>query len=655
MPLSLVLRLMVKKRLSFLFLLSIIISNNINSDNFSNNTFNNHGSIGLINTPTARLLDEGSFGVTFYDGTPDQKITFTSSPFDWLEASFFYTNIQGMPYPGYEYQDYKDKGFNIKFLLKEQGRLPAIAVGINDIAGTGFYSSEYIVSSYEYNNFDLHLGFGWGTLNGTNDISNPLGVIDNRFKNRPEDFADLGGQFQPSRYFSDNDISAFFGFSYIFNEKLLFKVERDTTLTTGQIDYAEPQSRLSYGLDYRFSDNFVLGISRERDNYFALRFQYKQDTKKQKPRHKYSEVIVNPKVSKYEKLTRNLRNNGLSVNKVIKKDDKLAIELSQYSHSNLDEIENIIFEAKKSSGVDEEILTNYKIADLTAIQNFNESFEKEGLMIFKKEPRRRFTSSNSFSLRPFLAAREGFFKAALLFENNSEYSINNSLIASSNLKYSIWDNFEDLTIPPRNTFPAQVRSDVKDYLRGFNDGVIIGRLQLDYFVTPKRNNHIMLTAGILEEMFNGYGFEYLYFNPENKYAVGFEIFNVTKRDYKLQFGTLEYKNPSGHINFYHRNYGRIPFDTKISLGEYLAGDRGGTIEFSRSFVNGVQFGVFATFTDVSTEDFGEGSFDKGIYFSIPIFSDLVSYKWRPLTKDPGAKLVRKNNLYDLLVRFRPIN
>ena len=501
----------------------------------------------------------------------------------------------------------------------------------------------------------MHLGFGWGTLNGTNDINNPLGVIDNRFKNRPEDFADLGGQFQPSRYFSDNDISAFFGFSYIFNEKLLFKVERDTTLTTGQIDYAEPRSRLSYGLDYRFSDNFVLGISRERDNYFALRFQYKQDTKKQKPRHKYSEVIVNPKVSKYEKLTRNLRNNGLSVNKVIKKDDKLAIELSQYSHSNLDEIENIIFEAKKSSGVDEEILTNYKIADLTAIQNFNESFEKEGLMIFKKEPRRRFTSSNSFSLRPFLAAIEGFFKAALLFENNSEYSINNSLIASSNLKYSIWDNFEDLTIPPRNTFPAQVRSDVKDYLRGFNDGVIIGRLQLDYFITPKSNNHIMLTAGILEEMFNGYGFEYLYFNPENKYAVGFEIFNVTKRDYKLQFGTLEYKNTSGHINFYHRNYGRIPFDTKISLGEYLAGDRGGTIEFSRSFVNGVQFGVFATFTDVSTEDFGERAFDKGIYFSIPIFSDLVSYKWRPLTKDPGAKLVRKNNLYDLLVRFRPIN
>ena len=59
--------------------------------------------------------------------------------------------------------------------------------------------------------------------------------------------------------------------------------------------------------------------------------------------------------------------------------------------------------------------------------------------------------------------------------------------------------------------------------------------------------------------------------------------------------------------------------------------------------------------DVSTAQFGEGSFDKGIYFDIPVFGDLVNYSWRPLTKDPGAKLVRKNTLYNLLLRFRPIN
>ena len=66
-------------------------------------------------------------------------------------------------------------------------------------------------------------------------------------------------------------------------------------------------------------------------------------------------------------------------------------------------------------------------------------------------------------------------------------------------------------------------------------------------------------------------------------------------------------------------------------------------------------GFFATSTDVSSEQFGEGSFDKGIYFNIPIFGDLINYSWRPLTKDPGQKLVRRNNLHDLVVRFRKIN
>ena len=62
----------------------------LSADSFENNIYNNHGSVGLINMPSARFYDESSFGITLYDGTPDQKITMTSSPFDWLEASFFY-------------------------------------------------------------------------------------------------------------------------------------------------------------------------------------------------------------------------------------------------------------------------------------------------------------------------------------------------------------------------------------------------------------------------------------------------------------------------------------------------------------------------------------------------------------------------------------
>ena len=94
---------------------------------------------------------------------------------------------------------------------------------------------------------------------------------------------------------------------------------------------------------------------------------------------------------------------------------------------------------------------------------------------------------------------------------------------------------------------------------------------------------------------------------------------------------------------------------KLSLGEYLAGDTGATIEFSRTYSNGMSFGVFASKTNVSAEQFGEGSFDKGLFFNIPIYGNLINYSWRPLTKDPAAKLIRRNTLHGLLVKFRDIN
>ena len=67
------------------------------TDNFENNTHNNHGMIGLINMPTARIHEEGAFASTFYYGHPDQKLAISSSPYNWLEASIFYTNIKGRP------------------------------------------------------------------------------------------------------------------------------------------------------------------------------------------------------------------------------------------------------------------------------------------------------------------------------------------------------------------------------------------------------------------------------------------------------------------------------------------------------------------------------------------------------------------------------
>ena len=629
----------------------------LKADSFKYNSYNNHGVIGLINMPTARFYDEQSHGLTIYDGTPDQKITLSSSPYDWLEASLFYTNIQGLPYPGYEYQDYKDKGFNVKLRLKEQGNFPAVAIGVMDIAGTGLYSSEYIITSYGINNIDMHFGLGWGTLNGSKDtIKNPLGYISDNFKNRPTETEGQGGQFQPSRYFSGQTASPFYGVSYALNDRTLFKIEKDTTLTTDTLDYKKAKSNYSVGIDYALNENFVVGFSVERGSTASLKFIYKSSPKTSYQKYKYQnqEQNINNE-DQYQNLITNLERNGIGVNKVIETANSVGLELTQFTHSNLQVVEEIIKQAGKDSGIEKDIKKNLKIVNLDAITEFDDSFEDNSNLIYEREKKSQFNTKTGLKFRPFIASREEFFKGALLLENDSEYIILDNLMLNVNLKYSLADNFDDLRYPPLNTFPAQVRSDIKQYLKNMDEGILIGRAQIDYFISPHKDHHLMFTGGILEDMFSGFGFEYLYFKNDTNYSVGFELFNVKKRDYDWGFGTLDYQNVTGHLNFHYRNYGLIPFDMKLSYGEYLAGDVGTTIELSRSYDNGMVFGVFASNTDVSEEQFGEGSFDKGIFFNIPIYGNLINYTWRPLTKDPGAKLVRRNTLHGLLVKFQPIN
>jgi len=639
------------------FYLICLSSKIIYADNFDNNIYNNHGVVGLINIPTARTYDEGTHGVILYDGTPDQKITLSSNPYDWFEASFFYSNIQGKPYPGYEYQDYKDKGFNVKVRLKDEGVLPAIAIGLNDFAGTGFHSSEYIVASYGINNIDMHFGLGWGQLNGSNNkIKNPLGYIKEDFKVRPTSYVDKGGQFDPSKYFSGKEASPFVGMSYRIKNNLILKLETDTTNTNGgQIEYDKKNSEFSIGLDYSINSNFVIGAAFERGNYFSLRFVYKNNPKKSIRSYEYKVPEVDQNEDKYTKLIKNLEENGIGVEKITEGSKSIGLELTQFIHPDLRVVEQIIDEATRNAGINKNIKKDIRIADLKGVSEIDETFKRNAKTIYERQTFNRINTSTGLRFRPFVASREEFFKGALLIENDTEFVISKNTFFNTNLKYSVWNNFDDLRFPPVDTFPAQVRSDVKQYLKRMDEGILIGRAQLDYHITPVDNHHIMITGGILEDMFSGIGAEYLYFVPDTNYSFGLEFFKVKKRDYNWGFGHLDYENTTLTGNFYIRNYGYIPFDLRISAGEYLAGDVGSTIEISRTFESGVSFGAFATFTDVSADEFGEGSFDKGIFFNVPIFGNSVSYIWRPLTKDPGARLIRRNTLHDLLVRFKPIN
>ena len=71
-----------------------------------------------------------------------------------------------------------------------------------------------------------------------------------------------------------------------------------------------------------------------------------------------------------------------------------------------------------------------------------------------------------------------------------------------------------------------------------------------------------------------------------------------------------------------------------------------TFDASRAFNNGVKIGAFFTLTDISAEEFGEGSFDKGFYFHIPVdvfsrgyFKRNFGWGLRPITRDGGQSII----------------
>ena len=107
----------------------------------------------------------------------------------WLEVSYQYADINNQLYSLVKEfsgsQSLKDKSFDAKIrLIKESQLLPQIAVGFRDLAGTGLFSSEFIVASKNLSkSIDLTMGIGWGILSGQS-IQNPLLEISDRFATR---------------------------------------------------------------------------------------------------------------------------------------------------------------------------------------------------------------------------------------------------------------------------------------------------------------------------------------------------------------------------------------------------------------------------------------------------------------------------------------
>ncbi len=641
-----------------LFLILIIIFNIFPS------SFNSHGQIGYINIPSAYTAPESNLAFIANRNEPDRKIMLFASPFDWLDANLFYVDITGMPYGSGYKQSNKDKGFSFKVYLNEfLGH--KIAFGANDIAGTGYFSSEYFVFSNRINKFEYSFGMGWGNYSDGVKIDNPFIQIDDSFRERSKVIKDKGGSPDSNNYFSGEKASLFFGSSYQLDRNNNFFIEYDPT-KLDRIDYPKRKTKINFGYERKFT-NALLKVSYIRGTEFNIQLSSNFDYRDFRSTN---EPVIESDINRYSELRRILSLNNIGLKEIRENNEKLAIVVRQNSYQNQYYVNDIVrknaeyFLEDKEEVIISQYIHGMNMTESSFVANAPSNIKNENYTssndlekIYATEDYFPYLRSNfSPRIKNFIASREKFYFGGIFIENDLEVIFSENFFLLSNLKYSLVDNFDGLYIPPVDTYPNQVRSDLKEYLNEMSSGISIGRLELNYFKSLNKKHFFRASAGLFEDMFGGYGLDYVYYPEGSLISYGAELYHLRKRDYSLNFDFKDYENsifrvsaqlvePNTKINF------------RLSAGEYIAGDEGYTFEIARRMDNGIEFSAFFSKTDVSPELFGEGSFDKGIRIRVPfnIFNgkkSMSTFEWHPLTKDPAALLRKSINLHSETQRYR---
>jgi hypothetical protein len=461
------------------------------------------------------------------------------------------------------------------------------------------------------------------------------------------------------------------------------------------IKLRKKDSNINAGLSYSLGKFLTLNASYIKGNTFNLSFTIGTSFNKSlrskpkfNPSISVSENETITKMSFYENLLLNLNSNNLFLQTASLKKDQLDVSISTSQHRNAirsssyaasiaqtvledHQIEvNLINISHINAGVElnnikyiSDHINNKNIPIEILIRNTStDSGDPGGYENDEFKPNIIFPvifSSTSPSLVTHIGNPEKFFFGGVNIQHLSEIQFSRNLLLTSEFNARVDDNFQN-TISGPGSVMEHVRTDLVQYLK--EDDVVISRMQLDYIWSPRKDTYTKLSGGIFETMFAGYGIEALYMPFDKNYNLGFELFHVKQRSYNQRFSFKDYKTVTGHINFgYNLPYG---IESKISFGRYLAKDDGFTVDLGRRTMSGFKAGIYFTRTNVSAETFGEGSFDKGFYFQIPMdlftksFSGNYStFKLSPLTRDGGAKLIHEKDLKGLIYnsRFSELN
>lgn len=650
------------------------------------------GGVGLFQTPTARMAAEGYLGFSLNRTDPNTRINLAVQPFDWLEAVYRYTSISTLLY-GQEIagtQSYKDKAFDFKArLAKESHWLPEIAIGARDIAGTGISSGEYIVANKRVYDFDFSVGLGWGYLGKRGDIENPLGYLYQGFKTRPSTNVGQGGTFGVNTWFR-GPTALFGGVQWQTPwEPLKLKLEYEGN--NYRNEFAGPtvkqDSPINFGATYRVNDTVVLHAAWERGNTGMIGITLQGDLSSSKPAppkvsdppaEPIRQELARPSIAPdWANVAQRLEDSaGYKVSRIAKREREVVVygEQTRYLHpaTGIGRSARVL---DNSAGPDIDWLTItdqrngmpmvetsvrratfhralQEDAPIEALHRTTEVVEplpRQETTLYQAPKQNPFDWGTNIGFKQSLGGPDGFILYQFTANLESEYHFTPGTWLKGIVSANLLNNYDNFKYDAPSNLP-RVRTHIREYLT--SSTVTMPVLQLTHARQLEQDLYGMVYGGYLETMYAGVGGEILYRPLNSDLAFGLDVNYVKQRGFKQDFSLQDYNIVTGHLSSYYHGIPGVLLTT--SVGRYLAGDKGVTFDVARQFDNGVQFGAWATFTNVSSTQFGEGSFDKGFYISVP-FDEITTrstqrranFVMAPLTRDGGARLAREVRLYDI--------
>lgn len=650
-----------------------------------------YGTPGYINMPSGAVLPDGQIRSTlsFFDNTQFYSFNFQISP--RLFGTFRYTIIDGFDTAG----DRFDRSFDIGYLLSEETKtFPSVVIGLRDFGGTGIYASEYIAATKHFQNRRLSLtgGLGWGRLATHGGFSNPLGLLGSHFdKTRDISVAPIedAGKISFGDWFT-GDAAFFAGLSYRLSDRLSFKMEYSSdaqVLEQKRLGF-EHKTPINAALTYHFKNGGELTGYILHGSTFGLQASFATDPFRSRvpggmekappailPRSSRAHLTWSDIDTVQASLSKSLSTQGLRLEGISTQGDTTIIRVRNLRYpAEAQALGRAFRVAANTLPITVETIR----VELTALgvpttrvtlrRQDLEELEHDLEASWKSFARARIEDAAGsdiiptqgiypkldWSLTPYL--EPSFFdpdnpvRADLGLHASASYDLGNGLIFSGSVRKPLVGNLNEVTRKSNSVLP-HVRTDAGAYHK--QSDLQIRHLTAEYFFRPGRNLFGRLSAGYLEMMYGGVSAELLWKPVDSRLALGAEINYARQRSFDQLFGFQDYDIVTGHASAYY-DFGS-GYQGQMDVGRYLAGDWGATFSLDREFANGFSFGAFFSLTNVSFDDFGEGAFDKGIRFNIPIdwltglpkkggYGAVI----RPVQRDGGARLNVRNRLYDAI-------